>query len=176
MDHELINKAVSGDPQALTVLIDKYKDLAFNLAVSIVRNGEDAMDIIQDSFLKVLENIGRFRNESKFSTWLYRIVYNRSIQYLNKKRKSDYINIDTVKNIPYPDNSSEKREDYSKLIETINELEEREYTVVSLFYLNEKSIKDIKTITGLSTSNIKVILYRARKKLYQNLKSSYERT
>ena len=85
MEPQIIKKAISGDSEALTKLIDKYKDIAYNLALSIVKNGDDAKDITQDSFLKVLENINRFRSDSKFSTWLYRIVYNQSIGFAKKK-------------------------------------------------------------------------------------------
>jgi len=62
MDSVLVKKAIAGDSEALSTLIDKYKDNAYNLAISIVKDKESAKDITQDSFLKVLENINRFKN------------------------------------------------------------------------------------------------------------------
>ena len=86
MNSDIINKAVNGDTKALTTLINDYKDIAYNLAYTMVGNREDAKDIVQDSFLRVLGNIGKFRNESGFSTWLYRIVYNESLSFLKRNK------------------------------------------------------------------------------------------
>lgn len=173
---KILKKAIAGDKNALSVLVDKYKDIAFNLAISIVRDEEDAKDITQDSFLKVLENIGSFRNESKFSTWLYRIVYNLSIQCIRNKKK-----MDPIENVSHilTETSSDTLETHEKnqiIKNALNILDGNERLIVTLFYLGEKSIKEIKEITSLSLSNIKVILYRSRKKMTENLeKLHYER-
>ncbi len=173
---KILKKAIAGDKNALSVLVDKYKDIAFNLAISIVRDEEDAKDITQDSFLKVLENIESFRNESKFSTWLYRIVYNLSIQFIRNKKKMD--SLENVSHI-LTETSSDTLETHEKnqIIKiSLNILDGNERLIVTLFYLGEKSIKEIKEITSLSLSNIKVILYRSRKKMTKNLeKLNYER-
>ena len=173
---EILKKAIAGDKNALSVLVDKYKDIAFNLAISIVKDTEDAKDITQDSFLKVLENIENFRNESKFSTWLYRIVYNLSIQFVRSKRK-----MDPIENISHSlaETSSDTLETHERnqiIKSSLDTLDENERLIVTLFYLGEKSIREIKEITSLSVSNIKVILHRSRKKMTKNLeKLNYER-
>lgn len=173
---EVIKKAIAGDKNALSVLVDKYKDIAFNLAISIVKDEEDAKDITQDSFLKVLENIENFRNESKFSTWLYRIVYNLSIQFVRNKKK--LYSIENVSHI-LTETSSDTLETNEKdqiIKSSLDTLDENERLLVTLFYLGEKSVKEIKEITSLSVSNIKVILHRSRKKMTKNLeKLNYER-
>lgn len=172
MESQIIKKAISGDSEALTTLIDKYKDIAYNLALSIVKNREDAKDITQDSFLKVLENINRFRSDSKFSTWLYRIVYNQAIGFSKKERRT--------KTIDYPllidtsavnDNQEDK---IQELYKVINLLDDTDRNIIMLFYLAEKSNKEIAQITGLSISNIKVILHRARKKLLDKMDYEYK--
>lgn len=167
MESQIIKKAISGDSEALTTLIDKYKDIAYNLALSIVKNREDAKDITQDSFLKVLENIHRFRSDSKFSTWLYRIVYNQAIGFSKKESRSDtadyYVLVDTSAE---NDNQEDK---IQELYKAINLLDDSDRNIIMLFYLAEKSIKEIVQITGLSVSNIKVILHRARKKLFEKM-------
>lgn len=172
MDSVLVKKAIAGNTEALSQLIDKYKDNAYNLAVSIIKDKESAKDITQDSLLKVLENIHKFRNESKFSTWLYRIVYNESMQYIRKIEKAHIIDIGFAKNDKYSDDipSVENESLHVDLNKAINRLEPNELQIILLFYMEEKSIKEINTITGLSKSNIKVILYRARKKLCKHLK------
>ncbi len=178
MDSILVKKAIDGDADALSLLIDKYKNYAYNLAVSIVKNREYARDITQESFLKVLENISRFKNESKFSTWLYRIVYNESLKHNLEIKKTSQTSIESVDTAIYSeDKSSPENENLDeKLYQAIEKLENNERITVTLFYLGDKSIKEINIITGLSKPNIKVILHRARKKLFEYLKPEYETT
>lgn len=168
---EILKEAISGNENALAILIDKHKDIAFNLALSIVKNKEDAKDITQDSFLRVLENIHKFRNESKFSTWLYRIVYNLSIQFERNKNKMN--SIESISN-NLPDSSTDTfdiQERNQIINSSLDILDKNERLVITLFYLGEKSLKEIKAITELSISNIKVILHRARKKMTTNLQN-----
>ncbi len=166
MESQIIKKAISGDSEALTILIDKYKDIAYNLALSIVKNKEDAKDITQDSFLKILENINKFRSDSKFSTWLYRIVYNQSIGFVKRENRTNLVDYSLL--VEASDNNSQ--EDATQdLYQAINKLEDTDRNIIMLFYLAEKSIKEIAQITGLSICNIKVILHRARKKLFEKM-------
>ncbi len=151
----------------ILILIDKYKDIAYNLALSIVKNKEGAKDITQDSLLKVLEKIGSFRNDAKFSTWLYRIVYNRSVGFVkaaNRANGPDYVLLfdDT-------DNCEDPEDRIKELYQAINSLDDTDRHVIMLFYLAEKPIKEIARITGFSIANVKVILHRARKKLYEKM-------
>lgn len=177
MESVLIKNAIAGDSEALSLLINKYKNIAYNLATSIVKDKESAKDITQDSFLKVLENISRFKNESKFSTWLYRIVYNESLQYLKKSQKVSITDIESSIIENYSDEilTTENRYQDLDLYQAIERLNENERNIILLFYLAEKSLREINTITGLSIPNIKVILHRSRKKLYENLKLEYGR-
>jgi RNA polymerase sigma factor (sigma-70 family) len=169
MDSQILRDAISGDRDALSSLINKYKDIAFNLAISIVKNQEDAKDIIQESFLKVLENIHKFRRDSKFSTWLYKIVYNQSIGLVQKKGKMEFQDLskDSIAHQMFDTDIEIDR--YEALYNAIDQLAEAEYTLIQLYYMAEKSIKDIHQITGMSVSNIKVSLHRARKKLAEKL-------
>jgi len=167
MESQIIKKAISGDSKALTILVDKYKDIAYNLALSIVKNREDAKDITQDSFLKVLENINRFRNDSKFSTWLYRIVYNQSVGFV--KRESRISSVDYSLLVETSEKNDNQEGAIEDLYKAINLLEDTDRNIIMLFYLAEKSIKEIAQITGLSIGNIKVILHRARKKLFEKM-------
>lgn len=167
MESQIIKKAITGDSDALAILIDKYKDIAYNLALSIVKNREDAKDITQDSFLKVLENINRFRSDSKFSTWLYKIVYNQSIGFVNKENRINSVDFSVLVDTSIEHENQE--DNIQDLYKAINLLDDTDRNVIMLFYLAEKSIKEIVQITGLSVSNIKVILHRARKKLFEKM-------
>ena len=109
MESQIIKKAISGDSVALTKLVDKYKDIAYNLALSIVKNKEDAKDIAQDSFLRILENISRFRNDSNFSTWLYKIVYNQSIGFVKRENRTKMIDYSVLVDISEKNENQEDK-------------------------------------------------------------------
>ncbi|PKP45198.1 MAG: hypothetical protein CVT95_09290 [Bacteroidetes bacterium HGW-Bacteroidetes-12] len=169
MSEELIRKARDGDIQAINELIDNHKDLAFSIAIKYLKNTEDAEDIVQNSFFIVLKSIKNFRNESKFSTWLFTIVYHECLKELkSKNQKIEYI----PQFIECEEEEEEEEEetfvsnDYN-LENLLKVLKPNEYTVITLFYLKEKSIKDIANITSLSKANIKVLLHRSRLKMKQ---------
>ena len=163
MPKELIRKARDGDIRAINELIDNHRDLAFSIAIKYLENTEDAEDIVQNSFIIVLKSIKNFRNESKFSTWLFTIVYRECLKQLkSNNRKIEYI----PQFIEYEEEEAYISNDY-KLEELLKVLKPNEYTVITLFYLKEKSINDIANITSLSKVNIKVLLHRGRLKMKQ---------
>lgn len=170
METDIIRKAADGDARALNALVDKHKALAYNVAYRIIQNSEDAKDITQNAFLKALENLSTFRQESKFSTWLYRIVYNEAMMSVRKRKKnlefSDATFVDLRQEEDAQPDTAEMQFALNKAIEKLNP---RERTVIDLFYLGEKSIKEIRKITGMSTSNVKVVLHRTREKLKKNV-------
>jgi RNA polymerase sigma-70 factor (ECF subfamily) len=174
-DQLYIDKVISGDLSAYTYLVDKHKDMAFSVALRIVRNREDAEEIVQDAFVKAYQNMDAFRNKSKFSTWLYRIVFNAAISRTRKKSLEstdlDSFVIDNYSTDEIKDNinkldSSEQIKLVNKLIDKLPPLE---YTLINLYYKEECSIDEISEITGLTDSNVKVKLHRIRKKLYSEL-------
>lgn len=170
IESQTILKAKSGDPEALTELVNRHKELAFNVALRITNNNEDAEDIIQDSFLKVLKNVNRFKEESNFSTWLFRIVYNQAVMLMRKRKRSlEFLNAPCLEQI-HEEEKCDRFDNYQKLYEAIDKLSVNERNLIDLFYLGGMSVKDIRNITGKSTSNIKVILHRARLKMQQTLK------
>jgi len=133
MNSNTITKAISGDSEALSFLINEYKDIAYNIALGIVKNREDAKDITQESFLKVLENIKGFRNESKFTTWLYKIVYNQSIQFIQKAKSTNFSDIDSVSTNNFFCENSTGEDKYLELYQTIDQLENDERNIIMLF-------------------------------------------
>ncbi len=167
MSKELVTKAKNGDVQALNKLIDNHKDLAFSIALKHLKNKEDAEDVVQNSFIIVLKSLKNFRNESKFSTWFYKIVYHECLKEL-KLRKSELDNI--VQSTKYDSDEDGILDKKINFKEISKILKPNEYTVISLFYLQEKKISEIEKITSLSQSNIKVLLHRARNKMKEALK------
>ena len=85
-DQIYIDKVLQGDTNAFAYLVDRYKNLTYTVAMKIVRNHEDAEEVAQDSFIKAYSQLHTFKGESKFSTWLYTIVYRNSITKIRKKK------------------------------------------------------------------------------------------
>lgn len=168
----IINQVIAGNTGAYRLLVDAYKDLVFSLVIKILRNREEAEEVTQDTFLKAYHALPNFKNESRFSTWLFRIAYNTTISRTRKKvvvmsAIDDYI----IENISV-DNVQESLEQFDEaeklriLKFALDKLPEEEQLIINLFYFNKQSIDDICLITGLTDSNVKVKLHRIRKKMY----------
>ena len=169
-----IDRVQQGDLTAFSILVDRYKDMVYAVALKLLRNPYDAEDIAQESFIKAYQQIGSFKRESKFSTWLYTITY-RSALYHIRKNRIDTRYIDFKDNEKFQSNTITQIESL-KIIEqqkftkeVIDALPMMEGLLVTLFYIDENSIEEIRSITGLSATNIKVKLFRARKKLKKRL-------
>jgi RNA polymerase sigma factor (sigma-70 family) len=151
-------------------------DMAYTIAFRIMRNVEDAEDVAQESFLKAYQQIHQFEGKSKFSTWLYTIVYRTSITKLGKHRlETSSIDDPIHENYRYehsetPLENLQAKEQQKFINDSIARLPPTESLLITLFYLNENSIKEIMVITGLSESNIKVKLFRAKKILEEQLR------
>lgn len=174
-DQFYIEKIKKGDPSSYAFLVNRYKDMAFTIALKILKNDEEAEDAAQESFVKAYQQIRKFENKSKFSTWLYTIVYRTSISKLQKSKLPVFpLNEDITENYAFdfsaPQMETVLATEQSKFIKTaIAKLPQTESLLITLFYMNENSIKEIEEITGLTESNIKVKLFRARKILEQEL-------
>ena len=178
MDDICIQKVLNGDSEAFRQLITKYKDMAFSIAMSVLKDEFYAEEILQTSFLIAFDKLSTFRGSSKFSTWFYRIVINESFK-LSKKHKTEFV--DFVEIPPEVsdeiDNSILKLEidDQKYFInEALKKISPKESLVLRLFYLDENSIEEISSITGWSYSNIKVILHRARINLRLIMTDTYK--
>ena len=166
------------DPLAYKFLLNKYKGYAFSIAIKIVKNREDAEEVVQDSFVRAFKALRNFKGSGKFSTWLYKIVYNTSLTKIRNKR----VIMDTLEAFPdsnfeldIPDNytgSFEKlvQADQAALLKkALAVLSESEDLVIVLYYGCENTIAEIEHITGWKSSTIKIRLFRARQKLYEGL-------
>src|SRR5665648_688629 len=154
MDDICIQKVLNGDSEAFRQLITKYKDMAFSIAMSVLKDEFYAEEILQTSFLIAFDKLSTFRGSSKFSTWFYRIVINESFK-LSKKHKTEFV--DFVEIPPEVsdeiDNSILKLEidDQKYFInEALKKISPKESLVLRLFYLDENSIEEISSITGWS--------------------------
>ncbi|WP_271404879.1 RNA polymerase sigma factor [Tenacibaculum soleae] len=179
-DQTYINLTLKGDTNAFAFLVDKYKTMIFTLALKMVKSREEAEEISQDTFIKAFKNLSKFKGESKFSTWLYKIGYRTALDSL-KKHKEKY-STDTIDEITINKISSTEsildRLERKERAEIINNcmlrLPEDERIILWMFYFDELSLKEIITITNFSEANVKVKLHRARKRLLSIIKQNVE--
>jgi RNA polymerase sigma-70 factor (ECF subfamily) len=167
-DTHLINRILEGDTAGFAILVDRYKDLAFTIACRITGNREDAEEIVQDAFVKAFRSLSSFRRQSRFSTWLYRIVYNAAISKkrlkgITMQRLDDHPHTDFLPDAD-PDPEAERREMLEK---AMLKLPEEDRVVLTLYYIEELPVEEIHQVTGLSKANVKIRLFRARKKLQE---------
>lgn len=174
-DNHYIERVLNGDVSAYAALVAKHKNLVFSIALKILNNREDAEEVAQDCFLKAYQALSTFERKSKFSTWLYRIVYNAAISKTRKK-KLEVIPMDNYIIHNYSEDSVSRgteglgAEEQKTLIDrALQTLNEDDNLLITLFYKGEHSVEDISYITGLSVSNVKVRLHRIRKKLYEEI-------
>ena len=167
-DNFYIEKVLNGQTNYFSYIVEKHKDVVFSIALKVLRNREDAEEIAQESFIKAYKSLNTFKGNSQFSTWLYRIAYNNCMSEV-RKRKIKFTSTDDVQiseeteEMNFDGIPEENRAHYVK--DAMEKLPEDEYTLILLYYFEEKTIDEICTITKLSESNVKVKLFRARKKL-----------
>lgn len=176
-DQIYIAKVLDGDSSAFSYLVERYKDMAYTVALKVVRNNEDAEEVSQDSFVKAFQQLRTFQGKSKFSTWLYTIVYRTAISKTRKKKievtgLDDYVINNYTTDISDTHIEGMQQEERQKYIKAaIENLPETDALLVTLFYVNDNTLDEIEKITGYTKTNIKVRLFRARKKLYKSLDS-----
>lgn len=164
MDHLYLKRVREGDTEAFSYFVEKYSAKSYSLAFSLVKNKEVARDIVQTSFLKAFKGIPKFHENAKFSTWLFRIVVNECNQTFRKKKISSIDENKELNSLEMPDKEdpSFQKERKKILKHAISILKPKEALVIRLYYLCELNHEEISDITGVSLSNSKVILHRAR--------------
>ena len=170
-DQEYIDRVLEGDHAAFAVLVDQYKHLVFTLAVQMVKHQEEAEEVSQDTFIKVFKSLRSYKGDSKFSTWIYRVAYNTCLDRIKKnKRKQQTYTIDemTENQIQETENAldlmeqEEKQQAVARCMESLNP---DDRALMTLFYFEELSLEEIGKVLNLKPNNVKVKLFRSRKRL-----------
>ncbi|WP_282043050.1 RNA polymerase sigma factor [Winogradskyella flava] len=167
----LIDAINNGDTRAYGQLVDRYKDLVYTLALRMLKHREEAEEVAQDTFIKVFKSLDKFKGDSKFSTWIYRVAYNTCLDNIKKNKKHlNNVAIDefTFNKLETIDNALDNiiKEEKSVLIKKcINKLPEDSSALLTLFYFEELSLDEISKIINVEANTVKVKLFRARKKL-----------
>lgn len=184
-DGELVRRAKAGELASFEELTERYERQVYSIALRIVRNEHDAEDVTQQTFLSVIEHLGKFRGESSFATWLFRIASYAALKILRARKGRETISFDgsadsenggTVALPEFiadwresPETLAERNETRRLLDEAMAKLDERHRLVFLLRDVEGLSIKETADALGLSEANVKIRLLRARLQLRELL-------
>jgi len=172
-----IKRILEGETNLFSFFLGRYSRPVHSLIIRIIPAREDAEELTQDTFLKAFRKLDSFKGDCSFSTWLYRIAYNTAVSATRKKKRVfpafEDAGLDQI-----PDEAVdlllEKEDDENRLqlLEAaIDRLNPEDKTLITLFYMEEKSISEVASVLQLTTDNVKVKLYRVRKKLFVMINS-----
>ncbi|MFC5625895.1 RNA polymerase sigma factor [Algoriphagus winogradskyi] len=174
-DQLYIERTLRGNMNAYGQLIQKHEKYVFTLAMRILKNKEEAEEASQDAFMKAYHSLKTFEGKSKFTTWLYTIVYNEALGRL-RKSKNYTVQLDEVEEM---ESNSKDYLDGLKSLQLVERkdvikrgldtMKPAESAALTLFYLEEQSIREIEEIMGLTSSHVKILLHRGRKSLLLSL-------
>ena len=170
-DEQLINQILNGDANAYSQLIVRYKDLVFTLALRMLKHREEAEEVAQDAFVKVYRSLSRFKGDSKFSTWIYKVTYNTCLDRIKKNKKHfNDVAIDdfTINKLETIDNALQNiitKEKQNLIKNCVDKLPAEDAYLLTLFYFEELNLDEISEIIKITSNTVKVKLFRARKKL-----------
>jgi RNA polymerase sigma-70 factor (ECF subfamily) len=170
-DKEIVRRVLHGDLGEFSRLVNQYSPRMLNLALGIVGRRDTAEDVVQDALVKAYEKLSSWRGESALATWLYRIVYTTAISATRGRR--DFL--ETVDAEP-PDAPGDDGEwqvteaNIARMRKALEALPPIDRTLVNLFYMEERSVREVAAICGESESNVKTRLHRTRAKLKEMMK------
>jgi len=175
-DIELIEQTLAGNQSAYADLVKRHQRFVFTLAMRFAKGREDAEEIAQDCFIKAYRSLASFQGQSKFSTWLYSIVYTTAMTFLRKKRvatdsiddQNTFIQVESRES-GYDTNNIENKSRSFYLNQAIDQLLPDDATIITLFYKGEQSLEEIAQALGMETNTVKVKLFRARQRLKEKL-------
>ncbi len=181
-DRELIQRFKDGDKSSFEKLVKKYEAKVFNTIYSLIGDSMEADDIAQEVFMKVYQRLEGFNFESKFTTWLYRITVNTSLDHM-RKRKTKVVSLDSedgkrIKELLYlsidPSEALERRELQEMIQMLLNSISPKYRTVLVLKEIEGLSYKEISKAIGCSIGTVESRLFRARAELRRRLEPYYE--
>lgn len=186
-DDVLVKKAKGGDEKAYKKLVDKYERALYFHILKMVKDREQVEDLVQEAFVKAFDNLNTYSTNYAFSTWLYRIATNNTIDYLRKK-KLNTLSIDKPMKtksgemeMQLPDESASTDRDIikkqrKKIVQNaIADLPEKYRKVIELRHMEEKTYKEISDILDKPLGTVKAHIFRARELLYKALKDKRDR-
>lgn len=177
-DHELIRRTLDGEREAFSELVKRYQGRAYGVAIGIVGNRDDALDVVQDSFVKAYSALKNFRFDAKFYTWFYRLLTNKAIDKMREISRNPGTSFDETwmtkeeghgtgdsEFYERPDDVASRKELREIMKEAIQSLPERHRTVILLREVEGLSYQEIAEILDISIGTVMSRIYYGKEKL-----------
>ncbi|MGK7370068.1 MAG: RNA polymerase sigma factor [Candidatus Halalkalibacterium sp. M3_1C_030] len=186
-DDVLVKRAMGGDEQAYSELVDKYQRALYFHILKMIKDKEQVNDLVQEAFVKAFDNLNTYSTNYAFSTWLYRIATNHTIDYLRKKKLKTLSIDEPVKTrdgemrMQLEDESAGTdrniiRKQRQNIVQNaIDELPPKYRKVIEMRHMEEKSYQEIADVLDLPLGTVKAHIFRARELLYKALKDKREK-
>ncbi len=181
----IIKQVLGGDTNAFELIVKQYEKKVYNLALRYLKNREDALDLSQEVFIQVYNNLAQFRGDAQFSTWIYRVTYNKCVDMLRKTQKikrnvvmsiDDENFFETRDHRATVEESYEGRETLLSVMKIIDTLPSEQRDVVMLRYIKDLSYAQIADVLQIAEGTVKSRLNRARLKIKEQLHESGTKT
>ena len=177
-DIEIINRVINGEVEAYSHIINKYQNMVFKYVYYQFNNYDEALDLTQDIFIIVLEALPSFRQESKFSTWLYRIATNETLTFLAAKRMKNINSLDEVEDVLLQNLKADSYfngdETQLQLQKAILALPEKQRLVFNMRFYDDLKYEEMSEVLGTSVGALKASYHHATKKIEQILTGKIE--
>ena len=185
LEKRLTMLALKGDQQAFAEIVELYKDKIYYLGYRMLNNRHEAEDVVQETFLRVFKSLDRYDPGQKFSTWIYRIATNLSIDHLRKRKPTysldadmnDQEGLDGYSMLPSDDRTPESEfmisETKQTVYDAIESLPAKYKSVMILRYLQEMSLQEISDVLDIPVTTIKTRVHRGREFLRKKLESKF---
>lgn len=181
-DSQTIAEALAGSQRAYTLLMEKHRPAIFHIINKIVRNNEVANDLVQETFMKAFAALASYRSEYRFSTWLYKIAANCSIDHLRKRRLQALsldrpietgdgtVEIEVADYSYHPERELERKERSFSIEEAIDSLPKNYRDVIVYRHKEDKSYEEIADLLDIPVGTVKARIFRARELLKKKLR------
>lgn len=164
-DQELIKNFLKGDQSSFDKLVLRHQATVRQFIFSATKNEADTDDIAQDVFIKVYHQLHRFRGDSSFSTWIFRITSNMVTDHFRRRKYRDYLSLDQVAELVATDETNHQSDLRGWLLDRLPRLTKTEHQVVILHSFQDLPVATVAEIMGTSQNVVKVSFHRAKKKL-----------
>ncbi|HEX6512386.1 MAG TPA: RNA polymerase sigma factor [Chloroflexota bacterium] len=176
----VVRRAQQGDPAALRELIAGQQTYVYSICRGVMRNDADAADMTQEAFMRVLRSLGSYRGETKFTTWLYRVVTNICLDELRRRgvptvtleaTAEDLPGLDPADPDPWtqPERWAAAAEDAAELQRALGGLTTPQRLALTLFYFDDLRYEDIAQVMGVPLNTVKSHIRRAKERLAELL-------
>jgi RNA polymerase sigma-70 factor (ECF subfamily) len=178
----IIEQALAGSQRAYTTLSDRHRQAVYHIVYKIVRNEETARDLVQETFMKAFSSLASYRSEYRFSTWLYKIAANCSIDFLRKKRidalsldrpvetKDGSVELEVADYSFHPERDLERKQQRVSIEEAIDSLPPKYREVIVYRHKDDKSYEEIADLLNVPVGTVKARIFRARELLKKKLR------